>query len=184
MRNLIFVTCIFLGNLHAHAIVSDPDPMNLPFGGSDGTISLVIVGNEPSLDCQVTASIVPPVDDLISVTKAGPQPSREVAFTVHALRQPAGQSETIRLSGTWRGISMPVAACMDGPFSFSVTVTVTRATQPVPTITAGGVVPVFSATSTIQPGEWVSIYGANLAKRDLDVERGLPHISRRHQRYD
>ena len=31
------------------------------------------------------------------------------------------------------------------------------------TITAGGVVPVYSTVSTIQPGEWVSIYGANLA---------------------
>jgi uncharacterized protein (TIGR03437 family) len=30
-------------------------------------------------------------------------------------------------------------------------------------ITPGGVVPVYSTVSTIQPGEWVSIYGANLA---------------------
>jgi uncharacterized protein (TIGR03437 family) len=34
---------------------------------------------------------------------------------------------------------------------------------PSPTVTAGGVVPVFSTVSTIQPGEWVSIYGTNLA---------------------
>ena len=34
---------------------------------------------------------------------------------------------------------------------------------PSPTITAGGVVPVYSTVSTIQPGEWVSIYGTNLA---------------------
>jgi uncharacterized protein (TIGR03437 family) len=32
-----------------------------------------------------------------------------------------------------------------------------------PTITAGGIVPVYSSSATIQPGEWVSIYGANLA---------------------
>jgi len=32
-----------------------------------------------------------------------------------------------------------------------------------PAITAGGIVPVYSKTSTIQPGEWVSIYGTNLA---------------------
>jgi len=32
-----------------------------------------------------------------------------------------------------------------------------------PTISSGGVVPVYSAVSTIQPGEWVSIYGENLA---------------------
>jgi uncharacterized protein (TIGR03437 family) len=32
-----------------------------------------------------------------------------------------------------------------------------------PAITSGGVVPVYSSSSTIQPGEWVSIYGTNLA---------------------
>ena len=34
---------------------------------------------------------------------------------------------------------------------------------PAPSITPGGVVPVGSAVSTIQSGEWVSIYGSNLA---------------------
>ena len=34
---------------------------------------------------------------------------------------------------------------------------------PAPSIAPGGVVPVYSSVSTIQPGEWVSIYGANLA---------------------
>ncbi|HVW86663.1 MAG TPA: choice-of-anchor V domain-containing protein [Bryobacteraceae bacterium] len=32
-----------------------------------------------------------------------------------------------------------------------------------PSISAGGVVPVYSSSTTIQPGEWVSIYGSNLA---------------------
>jgi uncharacterized protein (TIGR03437 family) len=36
---------------------------------------------------------------------------------------------------------------------------------PAPTVTTGGVVPVYSTVSTIQPGEWVSIYGTNLANR-------------------
>ena len=47
MRNLILVTCIFVGHLHAHIIVIKPNPMNLTFGGPDGTISLLIVGDEP-----------------------------------------------------------------------------------------------------------------------------------------
>jgi uncharacterized protein (TIGR03437 family) len=34
---------------------------------------------------------------------------------------------------------------------------------PNPAVNAGGVVPINSTVSTIQPGEWVSIYGANLA---------------------
>jgi uncharacterized protein (TIGR03437 family) len=36
-------------------------------------------------------------------------------------------------------------------------------TLPAPTITSGGVVPIYSTSTTIQPGEWVSIYGNNLA---------------------
>jgi uncharacterized protein (TIGR03437 family) len=34
---------------------------------------------------------------------------------------------------------------------------------PAPTVSTGGVVPLFSTISTVQPGEWISIYGANLA---------------------
>jgi uncharacterized protein (TIGR03437 family) len=34
---------------------------------------------------------------------------------------------------------------------------------PVPSISTGGVVPLYSTSTTIQPGEWVSIYGNNLA---------------------
>jgi uncharacterized protein (TIGR03437 family) len=32
-----------------------------------------------------------------------------------------------------------------------------------PTIRGGGVVPIFGSANTIQPGEWISVYGANLA---------------------
>jgi uncharacterized protein (TIGR03437 family) len=38
-----------------------------------------------------------------------------------------------------------------------------NANMPAPSITPGGIVPVDSAVGTIQPGEWVSIYGTNLA---------------------
>jgi uncharacterized protein (TIGR03437 family) len=40
--------------------------------------------------------------------------------------------------------------------------TVTKIT-PSPSVTTNGVVPIFSTATTIQPGEWVSIYGSNLA---------------------
>jgi uncharacterized protein (TIGR03437 family) len=36
--------------------------------------------------------------------------------------------------------------------------------QPPPAISLGGVVPVFSSATTIQPGSWVSIFGTNLAQ--------------------
>jgi uncharacterized protein (TIGR03437 family) len=34
---------------------------------------------------------------------------------------------------------------------------------PAPTINSGGVVPIFSSSTTIEPGSWISIYGTNFA---------------------
>lgn len=39
---------------------------------------------------------------------------------------------------------------------------VTTVNAPAPTITSGGVVPVYSTSTNVQPGEWISIYGTNL----------------------
>jgi len=38
-----------------------------------------------------------------------------------------------------------------------------------PTISPGGIVPVYSSSSTIQPGEWISIYGTNLTTASSPV---------------
>jgi uncharacterized protein (TIGR03437 family) len=45
---------------------------------------------------------------------------------------------------------------------------------PAPTISAGGVVPLFGTVSTIQPGEWVSIYGSNLAGGNATWDGDFP----------
>ena len=45
---------------------------------------------------------------------------------------------------------------------------------PAPSITASGVVPVFSTATTIQTGEWVSIYGANLAASNVTWNGNFP----------
>ena len=43
-----------------------------------------------------------------------------------------------------------------------------------PSIASGGIVPVDSTVSTIQPGEWVSIYGTNLATSTASVNGNYP----------
>jgi hypothetical protein len=50
-----------------------------------------------------------------------------------------------------------------------------------PSITPGGIVPIDSTASTIQSGQWVSIYGVNLASTPTFLDRELPHIARRYQ---
>ena len=51
-----------------------------------------------------------------------------------------------------------------------------------PSITPGGIMPAFGASGTIQPGEWVSIYGTNLASGTANWTGNLSHIPRRHKR--
>jgi uncharacterized protein (TIGR03437 family) len=48
------------------------------------------------------------------------------------------------------------------------------ATGPPPTITAGGIVPVDSPVAIVQSGEWVSIYGTNLASSTLTWNGDFP----------
>jgi uncharacterized protein (TIGR03437 family) len=61
-------------------------------------------------------------------------------------------------------------------FIGGVPFTVQQAGDPTasPTITPGGVVPVDSAANTIQPGEWVSIYGAHLASSTVGWNGDFP----------
>jgi uncharacterized protein (TIGR03437 family) len=46
---------------------------------------------------------------------------------------------------------------------------------PAPSITPAGIVPIYSTASTIQPGEWISIYGANLATSTALYSGSLPY---------
>ena len=49
-------------------------------------------------------------------------------------------------------------------------------TTQTPVISPAGVVPIFGSGNTIQPGEWVSIYGNNLADADAFLERRFPDL--------
>jgi uncharacterized protein (TIGR03437 family) len=59
------------------------------------------------------------------------------------------------LSGSWL---LQSGAATQGAFEIQA-----DTNAPGPSITTGGIVPIFSTVSTIQPGEWVSIFGTNLA---------------------
>lgn len=41
-------------------------------------------------------------------------------------------------------------------------------------ISQGGIVPIYSSATTIQPGSWISIYGSNLASGTLSATDGFP----------
>jgi uncharacterized protein (TIGR03437 family) len=48
------------------------------------------------------------------------------------------------------------------------------ASLPPPSITSGGIVPVYSTVATIQPGEWVSIYGTDLGSSTVTWTGNFP----------
>jgi uncharacterized protein (TIGR03437 family) len=60
-----------------------------------------------------------------------------------------------------------LAMARQGPGALSINAAVMKMSQATaaqaPTISPGGIVPIFGRTSIIQPGEWVSIYGTGLA---------------------
>jgi uncharacterized protein (TIGR03437 family) len=78
----------------------------------------------------------------------------------------SGDSTTVMVGGPWDG----------GEFgSGAVWVFVPSSTNlPAPTIMSGGIVPLDSSVNSIQPGEWVSIYGANLASTALSWKGDFP----------
>ena len=60
------------------------------------------------------------------------------------------------------------------PGGSNVTVLLGSGARPIPAITPGGIVPVDSTVTTIQSGEWVSIYGTNLASSTVTWNGNFP----------
>jgi uncharacterized protein (TIGR03437 family) len=139
--------------------------MNLTFGGQDGTIAVVIVGDEPSPDCEVRASATTTQGavDLVSVMPASPQPAPNLILNVHVLRQPQGSSESVRLSGRWISVGIPAPPCIKGETDvIAITVTVNLTTTgPEPMISS--VVNGASFLPGVQENCWVTIAGSNLS---------------------
>jgi len=85
-------------------------------------------------------------------------------------------------SGTGSGsVTLNVAANSGGARTatvstagVSVQINQAPSATPAPTISSGGIVPVDSTVGTIQPGEWVSIYGTNLASSTVVWNEDFP----------
>jgi uncharacterized protein (TIGR03437 family) len=75
----------------------------------------------------------------------------------------------IYVAGITSATSLPVTAgafqpAANGPAGTNnAFIAKINTSAPVPTVKPGGIVPVYSSVSAVQTGEWVSIYGANLA---------------------
>jgi uncharacterized protein (TIGR03437 family) len=95
-----------------------------------------------------------------AATLAAGQASSFRLATVTLTALAAGNNSPITLSvnaiGDAAGKAIPVSV-QNG------SVSIVPSTLPPPSITSGGVVPVYSSATTIESGSWISIYGTNLA---------------------
>jgi len=72
------------------------------------------------------------------------------------------------------GIGDPPVVTPTNVYTSNITLTPSAAPPPpTPTINPGGVGPIYSTATTIQPGSWISIYGTNLVS-SLGVWNGSP----------
>ena len=113
---------------------------------------------------QVFVSAYSPTGSTISFSTAIYSPSQSGPLF------PAGldvdSQGNIYVAGYTQAIDLPVtsgALRTTNAGASDVFIAKINTSGPTPTVSAGGVVPINSTVSTIQPGEWVSIYGANLA---------------------
>jgi uncharacterized protein (TIGR03437 family) len=74
--------------------------------------------------------------------------------------------------GKLYGIGTTLSGVTNAGTVFSLTLPPTP--LPAPTITSGGIVPIYSSSTTIQPGEWVSIYGTNFASGNATWTGNFP----------
>jgi uncharacterized protein (TIGR03437 family) len=166
MRNLlttVLTACFFVGGLYGHEVVYNPVPMTLTYGGQDGTISVVLVGDEPSPLCEVTASAAPQSSDLVSVVPVSPQPAPSVTLNVHVLRPPHGSSESVRVSGRWNSAGIPSPPCLKGVSDVIAVIVTVNATATGPGPIVSSVVNGASFLPGIQENCWVTIAGSNLS---------------------
>lgn len=134
--------------------------------------------NDPDANTQVLCADGSVKNNGASCTKSFPNEYAEQSYAGYLASKSGGGSYTYTLnwtapaagSGTvtfyLSGNAGTGADVVTGTDVYSATMTLTegKASNPnAPSITTGGVVPVYSSATSIQTGSWISIYGQNLA---------------------
>ncbi len=137
-------------------ISASPSPLTISVmsGQISQPASLAITtidGASAQVNVTATGSPILPTLSSASVTAPG-----NITVTANATNVPAGGPYNATVTLTCAAAN-PCAAVQ-----VPVQITVTSGPQ-TPVITPSGVVPIYSSSTTIQPGSWISIYGSNFA---------------------
>jgi uncharacterized protein (TIGR03437 family) len=152
---------------------------------TNGFLSYIFVGNQPAgiaiqspPSLQITTTSLPngvsgqPYSTTLTASQgSGTNPVWSIAsgsLPSGFLLSPAGRITSSGIPAAAPGsyvfsVQVTDSAGESSARQFTFLVTPSSTLAPPPSISAGGIVPVFSTVSIIQPGSWISIYGTNLA---------------------
>jgi uncharacterized protein (TIGR03437 family) len=143
--------------------------------GGAAVVSLTgVSSNNDNCDSRVQLSekLIVDANDSITVLFNAPQPNTNAnSFSLNGtLTVTAGTGTYSGKGGSGSGtVAVQLGSSSNNnntqsfTFTFTGTVTLAGPLVPVASLTPSGIVPVFTDIPTLQPGSWVSVYGANLA---------------------
>lgn len=149
-----------------HAGGPAPGPQTIAVSGTSGTPFIIVpsIGLSSFLTASVEGSVLEPgalqhTPAIITVSVIWPPAAGVLGYSgsieIYQFDPSTGDTSTT-------GVEVPVS------------LSITPAVPPPPSITPGGIVPVDSTVNTIQSGEWVSIYGSNLASSTVSWNGNFP----------
>lgn len=146
----------------------DSDPKNKPGGlliaGPNGDTQVLCLNGatSPAAGCPTSSgSTLQWVEHTLSgYGKSRTPPSYTYTFN---WTPPAAGSGPVTLYAAGNAVTGALVVTGTNNYLTKLTLTPGAGNPNAPTITSGGIGPVFSSATTIQPGSWVSIYGSTLA---------------------
>ena len=149
--------------LNGRSLVATPNVVNISVPA--GEKSVLQMQASTVTPAGFTATLVP-LDSFLLLSPASGMLTLPEAFSV-------GVDATSLAPGSYlSSIAVQCATCFDTAVAINTTVTAPAGTAPA--ITPNGIVPAFSTSTTVQSGEWISIYGNNLGTGTFNWKGDFP----------
>jgi uncharacterized protein (TIGR03437 family) len=157
----------------------DSDPKNTEAGtftpGSDGLTQVLTCADAASFNppgCAVKGNTLQWIEhNLTGYSKSGTPPSYTYTFQ---WTPPATDVGTVTFYAAGNAVTGTLQVAGTHEYVSKLQLSSGSTNPNAPTITSGGVVPVYSSATTIQPNSWVSVFGTNLASGNATWNGDFP----------